>query len=229
MLRSFISFAPLCASLLIGIFVGLTAAYLVGQSLIELALSEIFATAIGLFLLILGAILIWRVQQERPENSPGAKAQRYVVLAFGTLVLMSGTFCFILEKSWMLKLGPAEKIPMYVCLGVALSFAYVFSMIEIVNMCHSLRYQQTHSGFVPIISNTQQICINLAACIGCGCYFGVLFSLLDLDKESDSIVIHKDRLYTFPLGMIVGAIVGAANYFSAVQSATYDPLDINMI
>ena len=63
--------------------------------------------------------------------SSAGKVQRYIVLAFGTLVLISGTFCFILEKNWMMKLGPAEKVPMYISLSVALSFAYVFSIVEI--------------------------------------------------------------------------------------------------
>ena len=64
--------------------------------------------------------------------------QRCIVLSLGTLVLMSGTFCFILEKSWMLKLGPTEKTPMYICLAVALSFAIVFSLVEIINLCYAV-------------------------------------------------------------------------------------------
>ena len=47
------------------------------------------------------------------------------------------------------------------------------------------------------------------------------------DNESDHILIHKERLYTFPMGMVCGAMVGAANYMSAIRAATYDPLHIS--
>ena len=220
-------FVPTFTAMMVGVFAGLTTTYLVGQSLVELHLSEEFGTAIGLFLLILGSMLIWRVQREEADMSSSGKVQRYIVLAFGTLVLMSGTFCFILEKSWMIKLGPAEKVPMYISLSVALSFAYVFSIVEILNYCHAARYQHPNQ-FVPIISSTQQVCINLVACVICGVYFGLLFSLMELGQENNPVAIHRDRLYTFPVGMIFGGLVGGANYFSAVRSSTYDPLDINM-
>ena len=59
-------------------------------------------------------------------------------------------------------------------------------------------------------------------------YFGLLFSLMELGQENNPVAIHRDRLYTFPVGMIFGGLVGVANYFSAVRSSTYDPLDINM-
>ena len=107
------------------------------------------------------------------------------------------------------------------------SFAYVFSIVEILNYCHAARYQHPNQ-FVPIISSTQQVCINLVACVICGVYFGLLFSLMELGQENNPVAIHRDRLYTFPVGMIFGGLVGVANYFSAVRSSTYDPLDINM-
>ena len=57
-------FVPTFTAMLVGVFAGLTTTYLVGQSLVELHLSEAFGTAIGLFLLVLGSMLIWRVQRE---------------------------------------------------------------------------------------------------------------------------------------------------------------------
>ena len=110
------------SAVVVGVLCGFVTAFCVSQSLLEISSSEFFANAIGVFLLLLGSLLIWRVQHEQWNGSPGASAQRCVVLSLGTLVLMSGTFCFILEKSWMLKLGPTEKTPMYICLAVALSF-----------------------------------------------------------------------------------------------------------
>ena len=47
------------------------------------------------------------------------------------------------------------------------------------------------------------------------------------DNETDHMLIHKERLYTFPMGIMCGAIVGAANYMSAIRAATYDPLHIS--
>ena len=62
----------------------------------------------------------------------------------------------------------------------------------------------------------------------CGSYFGIMFSVLGLDdNETDHMLIHKERLYTFPMGILCGAIVGAANYMSAIRAATYDPLHIS--
>ena len=50
-----------------------------------------------------------------------------------------------------------------------------------------------------------------------------MFSFLGLeDNDTDHILIHKERLYTFPMGIMCGAMVGAANYMSAIQAATYD-------
>ena len=237
------------SAVVVGVLCGFVTAFCVSQSLLEISSSEFFANAIGVFLLLLGSLLIWRVQHEQWNGSPGASAQRCVVLSLGTLVLMSGTFCFILEKSWMLKLGPTEKTPMYICLAVALSFAIVFSLVELINFCYAIRiaskdgnrsggentgvyYDRRSSSNVsnvaPIIGTTHQIYINLFACLFCGAYFGIMFSFLGLeDNESDHILIHKERLYTFPMGMVCGAMVGAANYMSAIRAATYDPLHIS--
>jgi hypothetical protein len=235
------------SAVLVGMLCGFVTAFCVSQSLLEISSSEFFANAIGIFLLLLGSLLIWRVQHEQWNGTPGASAQRCVVLSLGTLVLMSGTFCFILEKSWMLKLGPTEKTPMYICLAVALSFAIIFSLVELINFCYALRvaskennmgnrggedgfdghYYDNRGGdgsnVAPIIGTTHQIYINLFACIFCGSYFGIMFSFLGLeDNGTDHILIHKERLYTFPMGIMCGAMVGAANYMSAIQAATYD-------
>ena len=73
-------------------------------------------------------------------------------------------------------------------------------------------YAGDTQSIAPIIGNTQQIYINLFACIFCGSYFGIMFSVLGLeDNETDHMLIHKERLYTFPMGIMCGAIVGAAN------------------
>ena len=233
------------SAVLLGSICGFVTAFCASQSLLEISSSEFFANSIGVFLLLLGSLLIWRVQHEQWNGSPGASAQRCIVLSLGTLVLMSGTFCFILEKSWMLKLGPTEKTPMYICLAVALSFAIVFSLVELINFCYAVWVASKDGGgsgrsigegyyagetqsIAPIIGNTQQIYINLFACIFCGSYFGIMFSVLGLDdNETDHMLIHKERLYTFPMGIMCGAIVGAANYMSAIRAATYDPLHIS--
>ena len=51
------------------------------------------AAIFGLVLLLLGALMIWRKLWEQHENS----LTRILVLAFSTLVLLSGFSCFLLE------------------------------------------------------------------------------------------------------------------------------------
>ena len=124
-------------AVLLGSICGFVTAFCASQSLLEISSSEFFANSIGVFLLLLGSLLIWRVQHEQWNGSPGASAQRCIVLSLGTLVLMSGTFCFILEKSDVETWADGENtyVHMFSC---GFIFCNCFSLVELINFCYAV-------------------------------------------------------------------------------------------
>lgn len=48
-------------------------------------------------------------------------------------VLISGILCFVLEKNWFSSIGWTTKIPLYSVLGISVTFALLFSIIDLIN------------------------------------------------------------------------------------------------
>ena len=63
----------------------------------------------GIILVLLGSLMLWRKLWEQQHDPPCARG---FMMAFSTLVLLSGCSCFLLEKDWFRRISPVNKIPM---------------------------------------------------------------------------------------------------------------------
>ena len=155
-----------------GGILGAGVSVVVNNALIEISLTPFFATVFGLVLLLLGALMLWRKLYEQHESN----VARLLVMCFSILVLLSGLSCFLLEKDWF-KLIPARaKVPMYMSLGISLSFAVSFSVVDLLNLyadrCGRMRF--------PLVSSAPQIFLVLTGAVAMGAIFGLIFGAMDV-------------------------------------------------
>merc|ERR1711991_713171 len=84
-----------------------------------------------------GLIILWRIKTGGVGSGVGgigtAEAREKQLTVFACLIFFSGFLCFILEKDWYFHLSPILKIPLYSVLGISVSFALTFSVIDLVN------------------------------------------------------------------------------------------------
>jgi len=152
-------------------------------------------------LLLLGTLMIWRKLWEQHEQS----LARVLVLSFSTLVLLSGLSCFLLEKDWFKRIPPKAKVPMYMALGVSLCFAVSFSVVDLINL-YADRCGQSR---MPLVSSSAQIFLVLAGAVAMGAAFGLIFGVMDV--EDDISRLRTEERASLPIGIVLGASVGAAN------------------
>ena len=142
--RSILSAA--CGGAALGVFVSI----LVNNALAEISISPFFAVSYGCIFVVLGALVMYRKLWERHDRA----VARGLVLGFSILVLCSGISCFLLEKDWFRKISYTLKVPLYVMLGIAVSFTVSCTLVDIVN-AYGDRCGRDDTLYAPQASNTQ--------------------------------------------------------------------------
>lgn len=200
-----------CAvSFLVGAFVGVLISEISVNSLVEISISGAFSIIFGISFILLGAAIVWRVHV---GSDSGVK--RCIVIFFAVLIVMSGIFSFVLDINWVKNVEPSIKIPMYMLLGVSLSFALTFSITEFLNMglCDRCCATEDDAGQpLPIIGGRTQIGVVFLMCVLMGMTFGVLFGALDVENaqqmKTEYMKIIVDVIY---VGIVFGGLTGFAN------------------
>ena len=196
--------ASACLSAASGSLFGLIICLLVDDALVEISLNVIFSIIFGLILVALALIIVRRMLTQPLTLSVG------LVIGFAGLVLASGVCCFVLDRQLVQSLSPRVKTPMYALLGVALSFALTFSVVDLLNVNANWMLHRS------VVSSSTQICLVLVASICLGAYFGLLFGSFDVeDDRAFSDAYRRDRMYSLPVGAAVGALVGLLNAAAA--------------
>ncbi|CAG9317561.1 unnamed protein product [Blepharisma stoltei] len=192
----------------IGAGLGIGVSFIINSTLAEISINPFFSVYFGILFMIVGAVIISRVQQQSNEET-----KRKYYFAFGVLVVLSGILCFLLEKNWSLGLGPHLKIPLYAILGISVSFALTFAIVDLMNYFSS--YFSGYSGKV-IVENPQQISAILVLSSIMGVIFGLIFGILDVEDQTAyqlRIALMKEQLYCYPIGAILGALSGVMNEY----------------
>ena len=199
-----------------GALVGGLVSVLVNEAVLQISTSA-FRIIFGCVLLVMGCVILWRIraqakQMQRYEGGVRqSSSSKHFVACFAVLVIISGIFCFLLEKHWFSVLSYKAKIPMYSLLGVALWFALSFITVDLLNYFAGCCLP---TNTRPFVSTASQICLVLLAAILLGIYFGVVFGTLDVedDATSDNSSLRRDALWTVPIGALVGALVSCVNH-----------------
>jgi hypothetical protein len=163
--------------------------------------------------MILGAVIACRVYSQSITD-----IRRKYFLAFGGLVLISGVICFLLEKNWFLGLGAHIKIPLYGILGISVSYALTFALVDLINYVFSFLFTYGR----PIIENSEQIISVIAFSALMGAIFGVIFGVMDIEDETSyhfKLNLMKEEYYCYPIGAGIGFVCGCVNDYLKTDHA----------
>jgi len=208
-----VAWAALAATVVGGVL-GVLDAVMVNDALLEISVSPFFATSYGTILCSLGSLMLYRKLWQRHERM----VARTLVLASSVLVLCAGISCFFLERDWFKtdSVTYVLKVPMYMMLGVALSFTISCSLVDIVNSlidrCRSEAYA------LPLVWSPQQVFIILAGAVLVGATVGLLFGWLDIED-------HTRRVQQEGWTLVVicswwGGLTGLANVLLSQTAGT---------
>mmetsp|Transcript_18063 Transcript_18063/g.45237 ORF Transcript_18063/g.45237 Transcript_18063/m.45237 type:complete len:251 (+) Transcript_18063:402-1154(+) len=216
-----------------GIALGITISLIVNCTLLEISLNAFFATYFGILFCCVGCIILWRLKQQEvntthPSASDEADARRkFHLQVFSYLIILSGVLCFMLEKDWYFKLSPLTKVPLYSILGISVSFALTFSVIDLVN--YTVGFVQGNTIARPIVESPNQVHVVLILAFFMGAIFGCIFGLMQVADES----AYKIRLsllrvehYCYQIGGLLGAIGGVANEYLRHIEVVYSPVSL---
>ena len=178
------------------------------------------AADFGLLFLFIGGALLWRVNTILRATTSRSATQLYV---FGGLVVVSGISCFLLDEQ-LFRVSSVLKIPLYTMLGTSVTFAFAFSIVDLMNVsyvafggapcCSSRRSGDERPG-VGLIETAGQINLLLFVSAFLGCIFGFAFGLLDVEDKRGAELRHTlwaDELYfCYPVGALAGGLTGWVN------------------
>lgn len=190
------------AAAMVGGMLGALISVFTNNALAEISISPFFAMAYGVILLMLGSLLIWRKLWER-HNFPVA---RVWVLGFSLLVLCSGVSCFLLERDFNSKLSYARKVPLYIMLGIALSFTMSCTLVDMVNLAVD---RCSDSYALPLVWTPRQISLILAGAVVIGAAVGLMFGVMDV--EDHLYRLQHEGWVLIGICGVSGSITGAAN------------------
>uniref|UniRef100_A0A0G4HP24 Uncharacterized protein n=1 Tax=Chromera velia CCMP2878 TaxID=1169474 RepID=A0A0G4HP24_9ALVE len=201
-LRQKLSFADVKVAAL-GAAVGSFSAFVVTNALLEVSFNKYFSLLFGAGFLFLGTVMFIRGRGLRKEKTlQGTRAQA-VMYIFAVLTILSGVFCFLLEKQWHPLLSPMAKVPMYICVGISLSFALTFAFVDVFNYIYDK--DPGHSGLHVPVRTSQQICALVVGSLFVGVVFGFFFGLLDVEDDgARHEKLTRDRYVCLPIAAIVG-------------------------
>eukprot|EP00397_Hematodinium_sp_SG-2012_P049282 GEMP01056787.1.p1 GENE.GEMP01056787.1~~GEMP01056787.1.p1 ORF type:complete len:225 (+),score=24.92 GEMP01056787.1:77-751(+) len=198
----------------IGLFLGIVVSLVVNCTLVEISISAFFSLYFGILFIVVGVIILWRVKVH-------SSVRESTLNVFGMLVIVSGCMCFFLENKWYFHLSPLVKIPMYTLLGVAVSFALTFSVVDMIN--YVLGFLQT-SVAKPLVESVRQIQLVLLVALIMGGIFGFIFGLMDIEDAVQYQIrlrLLKQEHYCFPIGGLLGSFAGVGNeYLRELDAAT---------
>mmetsp|Transcript_38735 Transcript_38735/g.95313 ORF Transcript_38735/g.95313 Transcript_38735/m.95313 type:complete len:232 (+) Transcript_38735:182-877(+) len=197
-------------SMAAGTCIGAFIALIVDAALFEIGESAIFACIFGTCLVIIGGTILWRV---KPQRGDKMTRWRMMVMVFSGGVLVSGLFCFLLKKDWLVSLSPDVKLPMYSMLGTSLCFALTFSVVDILNNTSSCAAQAPHNN-VPMVQSSKQVYVVLISSLFMGFLFGLSFGLIDVEDDTRLHTrLDYDQAVNTAIGAVVGALMGGANQY----------------
>ncbi|KAF7459073.1 putative membrane protein [Cryptosporidium felis] len=207
-------------STIVGIILGLIVSTTVNATLVEISLSPFFSTYFGLLFIVIGSLIFWKVYVTVVSSNNGLD-KRGFLLTFAGLIIFSGFICFVLESDWFLGISPFIRVPIYTVLGLSISFAIAFSLVDILNYISGLIV----SNDTPLLVDSKaQIVFVVCSSLFIGIIFGFLFGLVEDSHEQIhyvNISLMKQKHYCYTIGIIVGALCGFGNEVIRLSDKSY--------
>lgn len=193
----------------IGGVLGVVISMVVNLALIEISISPFFSMYFGVLFILVGCLILWRVQSH--ETADPLQMKKLHLSIFAGTIIVSGALCFLLDRRLFVGLAPWMKVPLYMTLGLAVAFALTFSIVDVLN--YILGFCQ-NSVAKPIVESAQQVYLVLVVSLAMGVVFGFTFGLLDVEDEQVyhiRIALMREEHYCYPMGILLGAASGFGN------------------
>lgn len=193
-------------SLAVGGGLGVVTTMMVNLALIEITVSPFFSMYFGGVFTLVGCIILWRVLSH--DAADPTQAKRTHLSVFACLIILSGLLCFLLDRGVFHSMRPWMKVPLYMVLGLSVSFALTFSLVDMLNYTLGF-FRSGHSK--PIVESAQQVYLVLAVSMIMGVAFGFTFGLLDVEDEQlyhVRVALMREEHYCYPMGIALGALAG---------------------
>lgn len=131
-----------------------------------------------------------------------------IFLLLGTLILLSGVISLLIHLPFFLKMNYLFKVPLFVILGVGVTFALTVTLLDIVNIVLKMIIPNMKR---PVINSAQQMIPIICITSAMGLVFGGIFGGLDMENASFNsigILLQKEFYYCLPISLICGALCG---------------------
>ncbi|KAK1937399.1 putative membrane protein [Babesia divergens] len=181
--------STLIASIAGGV-IGIICSLVVNCALVEISTSPFFTLYFGCTFLVIGIVILWRLTASTTDID---NSQRRFLRYFATMVLI------------------------YTLLGVSISFALTFTIVDLVNYFISM-FETSVAR--PLVESKSQVLIILVIACTMGAMFGFIFGLMSIEDEAEyhiKLALMKEEAYTWPLGAILGALAGFCNNYLRQQ------------
>lgn len=164
----------------------------------------------GVLFAAVGIIILIRVLRKGAASSK----MRNMLLFFSVLITVSGVMCVLLDENWF-SFSPPTKVPMFTVVGTSVCFAFVFSLLDLVNF--TMVYLRSRA----LIENQTQIYLVLFSSCIMGAIYGFIFGMMDVEDQRglelrDALILEEE--YCIPIGIVVGGLAGMGTHILGNQS-----------
>lgn len=195
----------------IGGGLGIIISMVVNMALIEITISPFFSTYFGVLFVLVGLLILWRVNSH--DSGMHAQMKKLHLSLFAGTILLSGVLCFLVDRKQFRGLVPWMKVPFYTILGLAVAFALTFSIVDVLN--YVLGFCR-NTVAKPIVESSQQVYLVLMVSLAMGVAFGFTFGFMDVEDETGwyiRVALMKEEHKCFPIGIALGTIAGFGNEY----------------
>ena len=135
-----------------GALIAMLVSFVVNCALVEVTLNGIFALYFGVLFLLISGVVVYRVRS-------GEHPHPHMLLAFSLVMGLSGLVCLLFETTWLYALSSTVKVPLYVSLGVSVSYALMFSLIDLLNFLvgYLPSYANNAALSRPVVEGDKQV------------------------------------------------------------------------
>lgn len=213
-------------SAVVGAVFGTLISLIVNCTLIEISVSPFFSMYFGGLFISVGAVIIWRVGAVTAFQplTDEERMRKFQLQYFGYMIVFSGVLCFLLERHWFVGIHYFFKVPLYTILGVSVSFALTFALVDLLN--YTVGFMQV-SFARPIVESPSQVFLVLSTSLVMGAVFGLIFGLMDIEDQAQytiKLALMKEEHFCYPIGIVLGALAGFGNEVLRQQSDEYSAL-----
>jgi hypothetical protein len=173
--------------------------FLMFNRLIEITMNHWTAWFFGILFIVIGILVGWSYFALQIYDKSIGK------LFCAALIAASGVACFLVDSSWFHTASYYHKLCMYAVLGMALSFACTFTIMDTGAYLRSFvqssyRYEQ--------IRETKEVTFVIFMAIMMGCCFGWVFANIPSDPSKPRMALLREEEHCYPIGVFLGGATG---------------------